>query len=251
MLEGETMKYLKAMTRQRVFEYSFVHSLTGSRSLADKIISSYIEKGFIKRIKRNLFCAISLESGRVIPTKYEIASSINDEAFVSHQSALEYHGYMHQVYHEIIVSSTRAFQNFEFDGIFYKYKYTSHLEAVIKEKNVKVTTLERTVIDMIDSVRSYDDLEEVLQSLKMIPLLHESTLLMYLESLNKRNLYNKTGLILSFFKNDFQLNESFFKSLKAHLSESKKYFTKEKKRLDTYYEEWKLYSYNILKIIGE
>ncbi len=245
------MKYLKDMARGRVFDYSFVHALTKSRSLADKIISAYIEKGYVKRIKRNLFCAVSLESGRVIPTKYEIASAINDEAFVSHHSALEYYGYMHQVYHEVVVSSTKAFQNFEFDGSIYKYKYTRHLEAVTKDKHVKVTTLERTLIDMIDSIMSYDDLEELIESIKTIPLLHEKELLMYLEVLNKRNLYNKTGLILSFFKNDFQLNESFFNSLKANLSDSKKYFTKEKSRLDTYYEEWKLYSYDIVKLIGE
>jgi predicted transcriptional regulator of viral defense system len=54
-------------------------------------------------------------------SKYQIAYVINDGAYLSHHSAFEYMGITNQIFHVIFVSSDKYFNDFEFEGIVYKY----------------------------------------------------------------------------------------------------------------------------------
>ena len=61
--------------------------------------------------------------------------------------------------------------------------------------NVKVTTLERTVIDCIDRIDRSGGTEELLQSIRSVQYLDENRLLEILEDYNKATLYKKTGFV--------------------------------------------------------
>lgn len=245
------MKYLKLLSEKRVFNYKYVLQITGTRFIADRTIQNYLKKKYIKRVKKNLYVTMSLENDGVIPSKYEIASAITNSSYVSHHSAFEYYGYNNQVYTEVIVCSLVSFKDFIFNQDKYVYKRTTNTSFVESTKLVRVSSLAMTIVDCIDDIKTYDDLEEILSSLKAIPLINTEEILDYLKHKGKKILFNKVGLLLSFFKDDFMISDDFLIELKNFGIQGVKYYTKEKNRLTKYYKEWNLYCYDIDNIIRE
>jgi predicted transcriptional regulator of viral defense system len=223
--------------------------ITNSRSLADMTIQQYLKKGYIKRVKKNLYVTISLENNGVIPTKFEIASNVTPSSFVSHHSAFDFYGFSNQVYNEITVSSLEQFRDFTFQYNDYHYKYIKNIEFVDIVNGVRVSTLAKTIVDCIDDIKSYDEMEEVIQNLSALPIINGLLVMEYLLFVNKKILFNKVGLLLSFFKDGFNVTEHLLIRMKKSGIKNVKYFTSEKHRLNKYYKEWNLYSYNINKLV--
>lgn len=243
------MKYLELLSEKRVFDHSYVMEITKSRSLADMTIQQYLKKGYIKRVKKNLYVTISLETSGVIPTKFEIASNVTPSSFVSYYSAFDFYGFSNQVYNEITVSSLEQFRDFTFQYNDYHYKYIKNIEFVDMVNGVRVSTIAKTIVDCIDDIKSYDDMEEVIQNLSALPIINGLLVMEYLLFVNKKILFNKVGLLLSFYKDGFNVTEQLLIRMKNLGIKNVKYFTNEKHRLKKYYKEWNLYCYNIDKLI--
>ncbi|OLA10258.1 MAG: hypothetical protein BHW12_02915 [Coprobacillus sp. 28_7] len=99
------MKYLNELTKRKIFSYNDFVFMLGDNNLAKNTLQSYLEKGYIKRIKHNLYGVVSLETNECIADKFLIASNITVTSFVSHHSAFEFYGYYNQVYNNVNVSS--------------------------------------------------------------------------------------------------------------------------------------------------
>ncbi|NLN50246.1 MAG: hypothetical protein GX149_01300 [Acholeplasmataceae bacterium] len=242
------MKYLEQFSLKRVFDFSYVVDITGNVDLASGIIQNYLSKDYIKRVKKNLYVATSLETGGSIPSKFEIASNITNSSFISYHSAFEFYGYQNQVYNEIYVSSLEQFRPFDFEHNKYVCKRVKDESFVNTVNGVRISTIEKTIVDSIDSIKSFDDFEELFEVLSIIPLIDGSKILTYLEHVNKRILFSKTGLILSFYKDGYNITKYHLDEMKKNGVNKASYFTSEKHRLNKYYNEWKLHSYDISMI---
>jgi predicted transcriptional regulator of viral defense system len=245
------MKYIETFSEKRVFDFSFVVQLTKSKNLARETLRNYIKKGYIKRVKKNLYVTMSFETSGVIPSKYEIASKITRSSYVSHHSAFEYYGYNNQVYHDVITASMERFRDFTFEYTEYKYKNVSNDKYVDENLGVRVSTLPKTIVDCIDDVKSYDDMEELIYNLSALPIINGAEIMDYLLFVDKKILFNKVGLILSHFNDGYLVDDSILNRMKALGIKGVKYFTNEKHRLNKYYKEWNLYCYNLDKLIVE
>lgn len=243
------MKYLEAFSEKRIFDYNYVLELTKTRTLADQTIQNYLKKKYIKRVKKNLYVTMSFETGGVIPSKYEIASNITSNSYVSYHSAFEYYGFSNQVYNEVSISSLTKFKDFNFDNFQYHYVYSTSDQFIEELKGVRVSTIAKTIVDTIDSIKSYDDMEELIYNLSSLPAIKGLDILEYLLIVNKRVLFSKVGLILSYFKDGILITDELLNDIKKSGIKSVKYFSKEKHRLQKYYKEWKLHCYNLEKII--
>lgn len=242
------MKYIEDFAYKRIFDFNYIVKLTGNKDLASNIVQSYLAKGYIKRIKRNLYAAVSFETKGIIPTKFEIASKITKNSFISYHSAFEFYGYTSQVYNEVIVSSPTQFHDFTFEHNTYRSKRVKDTLFVDKINNVKASSLAKTIVDSIDNVKTYDDFEELISALNMIPLLNGKEIIKYLKHVNKTILYSKVGLILSFYEDGYNITEALLEEMKKRGSQIARNFTSEKHRLSIYYPEWKLHAYDIAKI---
>jgi len=244
------MKYLETLSKKRVFDYSYILEITKSRSLADMTIQQYLKKGYIKRVKKNLYVTMSLENGGVIPSKFEIASKITASSYVSYHSAFNFYGFSNQVNNEVTISSLEQFRDFSFDFNSYHYKYTKTAKYVELINGVRVSSLAKTIVDCIDDIRSYDDMEEVMHNLSSLPVIDGNKVLEYLNYVNKKILFNKVGLILSIFNDEYNVTKELLDEMKEKGISNTKYFTNEKHRLKKYYKEWNLYCYNLDNFIG-
>jgi predicted transcriptional regulator of viral defense system len=225
--------------------------ITKNVKTSDTVLYNYIDKGYIRRIKRNLYGTVNLVDNELTVNKYQIASAINSNSYISHHTAFEYHGCANQVSYQVDVSSTKDFTSFFFEG----YSYTKMRESIdvgiVNYPNQsRVTDIERTVLDGIDQFEKTTGLEELLRCISLVPMLDEKKILSYLRLYDKQFMYQKTGFILHKFQDDFQLSNDFFRECINHIGKSTRYMTNDKN--GTYSDNWRIIApQNILEMIGD
>jgi predicted transcriptional regulator of viral defense system len=238
------MKYYEKLVDLGCFSKDDVEAMTGNRETAHSIIESYKKKGLIESVRRNLFVAISLETKQPVPSRYAIASNISSGAYISHHSAFEYHGLANQVYYEIYVAAQTRFREFEYDGITYSYVLSPFNSGIEEKKDgVRVTDLERTVVDGINDYDRVGGLEELLRCIGAIPFLDSEKLVAYLLNYDKEILYQKAGYILEHFKTELKLTDIIFDTCLSKVPQkSKRYlFPKIKNEPRVFSKNWSLY----------
>lgn len=233
------MKYYEQLLKIGCFSREVLTNLTGNYNTSGSLLKSYLKKGYVFRIKRNLYVAVNLADHQPVVSKYHIAGSINKSAYVSHHSAFEYYGCANQVSYQVDVSSEIPFSSFEFDGNTYAY-IASRIEKGVANRSdgARVTDIERTVLDGINDFEKIAGLEELLRCIDLIPSLREDVLLYYLTSYDKQFLYQKTGYILQHFKIMFNLSEAFFNECSAYIGRSTRYLIQGTE--GRYNREWRL-----------
>jgi predicted transcriptional regulator of viral defense system len=237
------LKYYKELAGLQCFTRADAERITGSANAANFLLHSYQKKGLIESVKRNLFVVISMETGHVLPSRYRIATSITEGAYITHHSAFEYYGCANQVYYDVYVSGDKKFASFEHDDITYRY-FAPRAVFGVNEKpdGVRLTDMERTVLDGINDLDKIGGLEELLRCLELIPYVDEEKMLSYLEQYNKQFLYQKSGYILGHLKNDLRLSERFFDICEKNVSKSVRYLYHGIKHQSNIFDnQWQLY----------
>lgn len=243
------MDLYRELAALRCFTHQDMVRLAGSDSAAAWQIRSYLQKRFIQRIRRDLYAVISLETGQPIPNRYQIASCTADDACVSHHSAFEYHGYANQVFYDVYVATKRRVRPFSFDGVNYRpVPYRGNAGITETNTGVRVTSLERTVIDSIADFERIGGLEELLRCLLLIPTLDSDGLLAALALYDRGQLYQKAGYLLEALQDDLTLPERFFVECEKRSSGSKTYLF-EKQSDFVLFSRWKLFAPKDLKSI--
>ena len=64
------MKYLNELTKRKIFNYNDLVLMLGDNNLAKNTLQNYLKKGYIKRIKHNLYGVVSLETNECIANKF-------------------------------------------------------------------------------------------------------------------------------------------------------------------------------------
>jgi predicted transcriptional regulator of viral defense system len=228
------------LAKLNTFTMDDVCNLVGSEKTASSLVRRLSKKGLVRRIRNNLYTCVNVADGQPVASKYHIACAINDTAYLSHHSAFEYMGIANQVFYEMYVSSEKRFSDFEFDGITYKYISSNLQTGITTPKNtqgIRVTVLERTVVDSIKDFEKIGGLEELLNCIGAAPYLSENEIIKYLDSYNQQFLYQKTGFLLEQYKSQLRLSDAFILYCKNKIGKSTRYLTKESTK---YLSEWRL-----------
>jgi len=250
------MKYLDKLIELGCFSRKDVVALTGNEQAAHSLLYDYTNAGYIDRIRRDLYTTVSLETKQPIANRFMIATRIAEDACVSHHSAFEYYGYANQDFHEVYVSTTSRFTGFSYEGITFT-RVSPRIESGVITTNtgIKVTDLERTVIDSINYFEKIGGLEELLRCLMLVPALRTDKLMAYLDDYGQANLYQKSGYILTEFSEQLGLAKPFFDYCKSKIPKSKKYLYSHKDSLSKHFilhEEWMIFApQNIKSIISK
>lgn len=192
--------YLSELHQKLVFTKDDLVATTGSKDRAAALLLSYQRKNLITKIRRNLYCVTNLSTGAPEASKMQIASAVSPTAAVAYHAAMEYHGVAHQVFYELCVVSATRFTPFEFDGTRFVYVRNPLEEGVMQPEfggGVRVTDLERTVLDCIDRIDLCGGVEELLHCLEAVAYVDETKLIRYLRLYGKASLFKKAGYVLA------------------------------------------------------
>ena len=236
------MELYKELAAKRCFSREELTEIAGSESSAAWHIRQYLKKGYIERVHRDLYVAVSLETGQPVASRFLIATKAADASCVSHHTAFEYFGCANQVFYDAYFTTERRCRSFSYDGIRYVPLTGDTDTGVVQSSDgVRVTSLERTVVDSIAGFRKIAGLEEVLRCIGMVPSLNGSQLLEILDRYGFGQLYQKTGYILEAFRDELSLSDDFFSECEKRSSSSKTYLC-EKQDDFVIHPRWKLYA---------
>lgn len=233
--------YEKLLTL-RCFDLHEATEIYGNENTAQSAILSLKKKGKAKSVKRNLYVIISLETHEPVSSPFEIASHITKSAYVSHHSAFEYYGLTNQIYTDIYVSSDERFSSFDFDGRTYRYISSKSRKGIVSLRKLRVTDIERTLVDSIKDFSKIGGLEELKTCISMITVIDENKVLEYLEEYDNGFLYKKTGYLIMNSEISGKFSQHFYELCKKKAQNSVRYLYEELKTERAVYEkEWKLF----------
>ncbi len=245
ILKREVSKVIafNELAKLNAFSVKDVEKSANNIKTAYSLLDRLMKRGQVKKIRQNIYSCVNPATDQVVASPYHIACAVTNTAYISHHSAFEFYGLANQVYYEVYVSSEIRFRDFEFEGITYKYIASKLKKGVVEGKNttgVRVTDLERTVIDSIKDLEKIGGLEELLHCLECVYFLDESKLKSYLDGYDMQALYQKTGYLLEHYMKEMQLSDEFIKYCKSKIGKSTRYLLRESNDENYYNSEWKL-----------
>ncbi|HKO95101.1 MAG TPA: hypothetical protein VJU61_28295 [Polyangiaceae bacterium] len=165
-------------------EYLAAHSTRGVRSprTADSLLNRHAAVGNLLHVRRGLYASVPLgataETFLVDP--FLLATKLATDAAVAYHAALQFRGRSYSVWHRFAVLTRShlrplAFQGNEWFGV----RPSRALEdlpdlggGIVTERyaggTVRITTLERTLVDLLDAPELGGGWEEVWRSLEMV-----------------------------------------------------------------------------------
>lgn len=235
------MKHYEKLLEKGCFSREELAELVGTPAAAKMVIYEYQKKGYIERVKRDFYVVISMETKQPILSRYQIGANLFPDACISHHSAFEFFGYGNQVFYECYVATDSRFADFEYDGVTYHRVERKPAIEVIRQGNVRMTSIEQTAVDSIRDFEKIAGLEEVIRCLMLVPGLNEERILACLNRNNNGFLYQKCGFIFEELKNEFGFSDMFFEECRKYSSGAKRYLMKETGET-VFHEKWKLYT---------
>lgn len=231
-----------------IFTFSDVMHKTGlSRAGTSTALSRWESQGLLETVRRNMYIAINPSTDAPVCDKFELGSKISPSSYIGWHTALEFHGLAHQPFYNAYIGSTSRFNDFSFNGTDFEFCAVTieptEENGIIRPMGnpcVRVSNLERTIIDCCDRIERAGGIEELLHCMEGVSLLNESKLEMYLSLYSKAFLYQKVGFVLEQSKEYHHISDAFIEMCHTKGALYTKFLTNTGES-DTYLRKWKLY----------
>lgn len=243
------MDILSYLHSKLLFTPQDVAQITGNKRSAQTLLLRYQQKGLISKIRRGSYCVNNIATNLPEANKFQIASAITSSSYVAYHAAMEYHGLAHQVYFNVDIGGQQAFNSFTFDGnnfCFHQVATHIYVDTPIADTHVKVTNVERTIVDCIDRIDLCGGWEELINCLLSVQYIRDEIVLSVLKAYNKIALYKKVGFL--FEKLHLPGEGRIIAACLPYAKESVTYLTSDGDS-DTFNASWRLYfPHNLLTI---
>ena len=245
------MDILPFLHQKLLFSPTDLEQALGNMRSVKTLLMRYQRQGYVSKVRRGLYCVNNISTKLPEANKFQIASDITPTSYVAYHAALEYHGLAHQIFYNVSVGSEQAFNNFAFDGNFYTYHNSQihiGIDKPIADKHVRVTNVERTIVDCIDRIDLCGGWEELVNCLRSVQYLREEQLTVILQAYRKIALYKKVGFL--FEQLQLPVSQEFISSCQKYAKDSVTYLTSDGSS-NTFHAAWRLYAPNDLLTINE
>jgi len=192
-------------------EFVSAHTATGrSANTSNTLLRKHIAAGRILRVRRGLYAAVlrgaDPKTAPVDP--YLLATALADDAVVAYHAALQFHGKAHSMsrrYHYLTCHRARPFSFRGSDFVPVRMpaplRELPDLGGGIHEQRhaggtVRVTTLERALVDVFDAPDKGAGWEEVWRSLELVEFFDPDAVFDYARKLDSAVAAARVGLFL-------------------------------------------------------
>jgi len=220
--------------------------LKGSFNLHTRnaILSYYRKKGVIVAVRRGLYTVVSgsPSSKPSVGDPYLIAAKMTKDAVLGYHTALEFHGKAYSIfnqYHYLSKSRSLAvrFRSNSFQGVSFPqslcdkkqemFDVISHQRSGVE---IRVTSLERTFVDVLDRPELAGGWEEIWRSLEQIEFFDLDKVVEYVKLLDNATTAAKVGFFLEQRKEALMVDDKYFNQLKALVPKQPHYFNAKEKK---------------------
>jgi predicted transcriptional regulator of viral defense system len=235
--QHKTARFLSAhpvFTRTE-FAGAFGHSANAANITS--LLRHHLRVGNIKRISREVFAAVPahLAADQMVIDRFTAASKLRADGILGFHSALELHGVAYSEFSEVqLISAGRTEL---VDLPFGACRFVPQPKALVAAGKadyltvtmdrqgiaVRVTTVERTLVDVLHRPELAGGVEEVLKSLDLIHYLDPTKIADYVELLNNLSLASVSGWWLESHRDILGVTNEVLTRLRARLPRSKHY----------------------------
>ncbi len=243
------------LKRHKVFRIDQFEAATGLSGAGRKASLDYHRKrGHIIPVRRGIYWVVppGADPESCAVDSILIASHITPQAIIAYHSALELHGRAYSSFNEVQFITERKMRPFEFRGT--RYRSITAPPALLRAGQegfgvetldrtgnpVKVSGLERTLVDTLDRPDLCGGWEEVWRSLDMIEYLHLSTVQRYVEVLNNATAAAKVGWYLEINRDSLMVDEQTLNKLQRLTPASPHYLERYSEQATRYLPRWNL-----------
>jgi predicted transcriptional regulator of viral defense system len=240
----------------RVQEFQAAHQAGGARSrqTTATVLKQRVASGRLLNVRRGLYARVpeDAEPGRFRVDAYLVASRLSEDAVIAYHAALQLLGHAHSLSRRITYLTRRRAKPFEFQGTdFVPVLVPAVLRArpdigggIIEERRqgltLRVTSRERTLVDVLDAPEYGGGWEETWRSLETIEFLDLDFVVEYALRLGAALTIARVGFFLEQHRDALMVDSRHLKALQAHVPAQRRYFERRRQRGGTLVSRWNL-----------
>jgi predicted transcriptional regulator of viral defense system len=192
------------------------------------LLRYHIDEGHLQRVRRGLYATVprNTKLGQAKPDPFLLASRMTGDAVLGFHTALAFHGRAYSTRQEFTVWSAAPVRPFEFQGQTFRAivparntrstrrMVTGVVEADRQGLAVRVTTLERTLVDVLDRPDLCGGWEEAWRSLEMVEYFDLDQVVAYVRLLKNATTTARVGFYLEQHAKSLQVDEAHLRPLR-------------------------------------
>ncbi|MEA3547147.1 MAG: transcriptional regulator [Thermodesulfobacteriota bacterium] len=220
----------------------------------ESLLAYHRKTGHVVLVRRGLYAVIppgaDADSYPIDP--FLVAAKMTRDAVLSHHSALDIHGRAYSVQEHFTYSASRPLPPFTFrSNVFRGVKFPQALRHVGKEKfgvvimdragmEIHVTSLERTLVDVLDRPDLSGSWEEIWRSLESVEFFDLDKMVEYTLLLKNATTAAKVGFFLKQHRESLMVEEKHLKPLQEHRPRQPHYLDRANRKSGRLVSEWNL-----------
>ena len=232
--------------------YGFRHAV-GARTV-ETILFYHTRRGRLVRVRRGFYAVVPAGSRAAsLPVDpFLLAAKMTDDAVLAYHTALEFHGKAHTVTQEFLYLTKRAARPFTFRGQRFqglsippalRVKKAEHFGVVTADRmglDVRVTSLERTMVDVLDRPQFGGGWEEIWRSLESVEFFDLDAVIEYTLLLGNATTVAKVGFFLEQHKGALMVEDKHLERLRAHRPREPHYLSRRDRKAGKLVSGWNL-----------
>ena len=240
-------------TGEELAAHLVVHGAVGPRG-QEALLAYYQRRGRIARIRRGLYAVVppGADPDSYPVDSYLVAAKLTPDAVLSHHTALEFHGRAYSVWGHRIYSGTRppgplTFRSQVYRGARFpaalRRAGAAHAGVQLAERagvSVRVTSLERTLVDAVDRPDLAGGWEEVWRSLASIEFLDVDRVVAYALQLDNATTIARVGFVVSQHRDTWMITDRQLRPLRDRRPKHPHYLDRSRRESGRLVKDWNL-----------
>jgi len=219
-------------------EFVAAHTATGrSRHTSNTLLAKHLASGRLVRVRRGLYASVprGVDPATLLPDPFLIATKVRDDAVLAYHTALAYHGRAYSIWRRYQYATAARPRPFTFRGReFAGVQVPAAVRglpafgggALVQDHaggQVRVTTLERTLVDVLDAPREGGGWEEIWRSLELVEFFDLDAVTAYALTLGSALTIARVGFYLEQHRDPLMVEDQHLAILRAHAPAQPRY----------------------------
>ena len=212
----------------RVEEFVEAHSAGGrrSRQTSASVLRQHVNAGNLIHVRRGVYASVpkGARSESFAPDRFLVACALQRDAVVAYHGALRFHGRAYSVWRRLQYLTAKRAKPLSFRGCELAPVRASARwlleDGVVQLAHaggtVRVTSLERTLVDVLDAPRYGGGWEEIWRSLEMIEYFDLDAVVVFARKTGSGSTAARVGLFLEQHREALMVEERYLDALREY-----------------------------------
>lgn len=253
MKHEEFFRKHPVFTGVEMVDYLSSYGEVGSRT-KEALLAYYRKTGGVVSVRRGLYAVLprGANSASYSVDPYLVAAKLTKDAVLSCHTALEFHGHAYSVQEHFIYTASRPLSPLTFrTNVFRGVRFPESLRRANQENfgvvkmdrsgmEVRVTSLERTMVDVLSRPDLSGGWEEIWRSLESVEFFDLDKVVEYALLLRNATTVAKVGFFLEQHREPLMVEEKHLKPLHDLRPRQPHYLDRDKRKSGHLVSEWNL-----------